>query len=277
MSMQSNRLYQYRTEIDLVYTAYGVEVDNRNMNPTHVVAHRGLTNTIYFNVRDRDRKLQTITVDDIRCYIVDATTRRRVVSKLLEPDQLEKGIAKLVLREGDIVNLVPGMYHCYFTITRTDSQEEPLYSNQNNGLGFTLEITDQAYSYPVDTQEANANIMISGPGDANAYTTSAMFGNLDRNFTNCQHTMAFHINGYTGNITVQASNIPYAPNPSKDSIDWYDVKSTEITEKGIIVNGQVGNVGVFYSNFNVACNWLRVINTPADGNVNTLTKIELRN
>ena len=277
MSMQSNRLYQYRTEIDLVYTAYGVEVDNRNMNPTHVVAHRGLTNTIYFNVRDRDRKLQTITVDDIRCYIVDATTRRRVVSKLLEPDQLERGIAKLVLREGDIVNLVPGMYHCYFTITRDDRHEEPLYSNQMNGLGFTLEITDQAYSYPVETQEGNANITVSGPGDANVYTTSAMFGNLDRNVNNCQHTMAFHINGYTGSLKVQASNIPYAPDTSIDSIDWYDVKTTSITEKGIIVNGEVGNVGVFYSNFNVACNWLRVVNTPADGNVNTLTKIELRN
>ena len=279
--MQSNKLYQYRTEIDLVYTAYGVEVDNRNMNPTHVVAHRGLTNTIYFNIRDRDRKLQTITTDEIRCYIVDATTRRRVVSKLLTPDQLEKGIAKLVLREGDIVNLVPGLYHCYFTIVKNkqmyDTYEEPLYSNQNNGLGFTMEVTDQAYSYPVETQEGNANIMISGPGDANVFTTSAMFGNLDRNFTNCQHTMAFHINGYTGNIVVQASNIPYAPDPSIDSIDWYDVKSTEITEKGIIVNGQLGNVGCFYSNFNVACNWLRVVNTPADGNVNTLTKIELRN
>ena len=275
--MQSNRLYQYRTEIDLVYTAYGVEVDNRNMNPTHVVAHRGLTNTIYFNVRDRDRKLQTITVDDIRCYIVDATTRRRVVSKLLEPDQLEKGICKLVLREGDIVNLVPGLYHCYFTITRDDKHEEPLYSNQNNGLGFTLEVTDQAYSYPVPTQEANCNIMISKPDDANVYTTSALFGNLDRNFTNCQHTMAFHINGYTGSLKVQASNIPYAPDPDIDSIDWYDVKTTEVTTAGIIINGKLSNEGVFYTNFNTACNWLRVVNTPADGNVNTLTKIELRN
>ena len=275
--MQSNRLYQYRTEIDLVYTAYGVEVDNRNMNPTHVVAHRGLTNTIYFNVRDRDRKLQTITVDDIRCYIVDATTRRRVVSKLLEPDQLEKGIAKLVLREGDIINLVPGLYHCYFTITRDDKHEEPLYSNQNNGLGFTLEVTDQAYSYPVPTQEGNANIMISKPNDANVFTTSALFGNLDRNFTNCQHTMAFHINGYTGNLKVQASNIPYAPDPDIDSIDWYDVKTTEVTTAGIIINGKLSNEGVFYTNFNTACNWLRVVNTPADGNVNTLTKIELRN
>ena len=275
--MQSNKLYQYRTEIDLVYTAYGVEVDNRNMNPTHVVAHRGLTNTIYFNVRDRDRKLQTITVDDIRCYIVDATTRRRVVSKLLEPEQLEKGIAKLVLREGDIINLVPGLYHCYFTITRDDRHEEPLYSNQNNGLGFTLEVTDQAYSYPVPTQTANANIMVSGPNDANVFTTSALYGNLDRNFTNCQHTMAFHINGYTGSLKVQASNIPYAPDPSIDSIDWYDVKTTEVTTAGIIINGKLSNEGVFYTNFNTACNWLRVVNTPADGNVNTLTKIELRN
>ena len=268
MSMQSNRLYQYRTEIDLVYTAYGVEVDNRNMNPKHVVAHRGLTNTIYFNIRDRDRKLQTITTDQIRCYIVDATTRRRVVSKLLTPDQLERGIAKLVLLEGDIINLVPGLYHCYFTITRDDSHEEPLYSNQSNGLGFTLEITDQAYSYPTPTQEANANITISKPTDANVYATSSMFGNLDRNFNNCQHTMSFYTEGYTGNITVQASGLSYAPASDIDSTDWFEVKNFEISDI---------NYGVFYSNFNVAANWIRVVNTPADGNVNTLTKVMLRN
>jgi len=268
--MQSNRLYQYRTEIDLVYTAYGVEVDNRNMNPKHVVAHTGLTNTIYFNIRDKDRKLQTITTDQIRCYIVDATTRRRVVSKLLVPSQLEKGIAKLVLLEGDIINLVPGLYHCYFTITRTDTQEEPLYSDQNNGLGFTMEITDQAYSYPIPTQEANANILISHPTEANVYTTSSMYGNLDRNFVNCQHTMAFYTNGYSGNITVQGSSSTYTPNTSNTSTDWYDIETIEVSNTAPRSN-------VFYSNFNVATNWIRVVNTPDSGNTSTLTKILLRN
>ena len=271
MSMQSNRLYQYRTEIDLVYTAYGVEVDNRNMNPTHVVAHRGLTNTIYFNVRDRDRKLQTITVDDIRCYIVDATTRRRVVSKLLTPDQLEKGICKLTLLEGDIVNLVPGLYHCYFTITRDDTHEEPLYSNQNNGLGFTLEITDQAYSYPVPTQEANANILIT-ENEVNYYSTSAMFGNLDRNFTNCQHTMSFNLqDSYTGTFIIQASNTPYAPAPSPVSDDWYEIKRMDV---------YVESDYNFATTFSTACNWIRVLNIPADGTANSASQlglIQLRN
>ena len=118
------------------------------MNPTHVVAHRGLTNTIYFNVRDRDRKLQTITVDDIRCYIVDATTRRRVVSKLLEPDQLEKGIDRLVLREGDRqINLVPvyeGLLLDAITRTRFTGVSPCTWATRCNGLGFTLEIK-QAY------------------------------------------------------------------------------------------------------------------------------------
>ena len=271
MSMQSNRLYQYRTEIDLVYTAYGVEVDNRNMNPTHVVAHRGLTNTIYFNIRDRDRKLQTITTDQIRCYIVDATTRRRVVSKLLTPDQLERGIAKLVLLEGDIINLVPGLYHCYFTITRDDSHEEPLYSNQSNGLGFTLEITDQAYSYPTPTQEANANILIS-ENDVDYYSTSSMFGNLDRNFTNCQHTMSFNLKEqYTGTLVIQASNMPYVPAPSPQSDDWYEVQKMEVYVK------EAHN---FATTFHTACNWVRVLNIPADGDANTASQvglIQLRN
>ena len=270
MSMYDNKLYKYRTDIDLVYAAYGLEVDNRNMNPRHVVAHRGLTNTIYFNIRDRDRKLQTITTDQIRCYIVDPTTRRRVVSKLLEPDQLSKGIAKLSLLEGDIINLVPGLYHCYFTTTRDELHEEPLYSNQKNDIVFTMEITDQSYSYPVPTQEANANILISNTANANVYATSNLMGNLDRNFSNAQHTMSFYTQGYTGNITIQASSLPYSPDTSIDSTDWFDLQTFTFSN----VNP---SSGIFYSNFNSAVSWIRAVNSPEDGNVNTLSKVMLRN
>lgn len=268
--MHDNKLYKYSTEIDLVYTAYGLEVDNRNMNPRHVVVHRGLTNTIYFNIRDRDRRLQTITTDQIRCYITDPTTRRRVVSKLLTPDQLEKGIAKLSLLEGDIINLVPGLYHCYFTITRDDTHEEPLYSNQKNDIAFTIEVTDQAYSYPVPTQEANANILISNSGNANVYATSNLTGNLDRNFLNGQHTMAFYTQGYTGNITIQASSLPYSPDTSISSTDWFDIQTYTFSNVS-------PSTGIFHSNFKSAVSWIRVVNTPDDGNVNTLSKILLRN
>ena len=270
MSMHDNKLYKYSTEIDLVYTAYGLEVENRNMNPRHVVVHRGLTNTIYFNIRDRDRRLQTITTDQIRCYITDPTTRRRVVSKLLTPDQLEKGIAKLSLLEGDIINLVPGLYHCYFTITRDESHEEPLYSNQKNDIAFTIEVTDQAYSYPVPTQEANANILISNSGNANVYATSNLTGNLDRNFLNGQHTMAFYTQGYTGNITIQASSLPYSPDTSISSTDWFDIQTYTFSNVS-------PSTGIFHSNFKSAVSWIRVVNTPDDGNVNTLSKILLRN
>lgn len=270
MSMHDNKLYKYSTEIDLVYTAYGLEVNNRNMNPRHVVVHRGLTNTIYFNIRDRDRRLQTITTDQIRCYITDPTTRRRVVSKLLTPDQLEKGIAKLSLLEGDIINLVPGLYHCYFTITRDESHEEPLYSNQKNDIAFTIEVTDQAYSYPVPTQEANANILISNSGNANVYATSNLTGNLDRNFLNGQHTMAFYTQGYTGNITIQASSLPYSPDTSISSTDWFDIQTYTFSNVS-------PSTGIFHSNFKSAVSWIRVVNTPDDGNVNTLSKILLRN
>lgn len=268
--MHDNKLYKYSTEIDLVYTAYGLEVNNRNMNPRHVVVHRGLTNTIYFNIRDRDRRLQTITTDQIRCYITDPTTRRRVVSKLLTPDQLEKGIAKLSLLEGDIINLVPGLYHCYFTITRDESHEEPLYSNQKNDIAFTIEVTDQAYSYPVPTQEANANILISNSGNANVYATSNLTGNLDRNFLNGQHTMAFYTQGYTGNITIQASSLPYSPDTSISSTDWFDIQTYTFSNVS-------PSTGIFHSNFKSAVSWIRVVNTPDDGNVNTLSKILLRN
>ena len=47
--------------VDLVLSSDGINVDNRPMNQTKLVVHKGLTNQLNFYVRNRDRVLQNLS------------------------------------------------------------------------------------------------------------------------------------------------------------------------------------------------------------------------
>ncbi len=46
--------------MDLVLTSEGMKVDNRPMNNRKLIAHKGMTNELVFNITDRDRKKQNV-------------------------------------------------------------------------------------------------------------------------------------------------------------------------------------------------------------------------
>ena len=58
MSQGNHKLYLYEDYIDLVIDANGVYVDNRPMNNRKLIAHKGITNELVFNITNRDRKKQ---------------------------------------------------------------------------------------------------------------------------------------------------------------------------------------------------------------------------
>ena len=78
MSYGDYRLYLYNDTIDLVVDNNGIYVDNRPMNNKKLTAHKGLTNELYFNIRDKDRKLQNVFSDTLVAYLINPTTKRRV-------------------------------------------------------------------------------------------------------------------------------------------------------------------------------------------------------
>ena len=70
--MNSNfKLYLYDTTIDLVVSPSSIYVDNKPMNNRILSAHKGVNNEIYFNIRDRDRKLQNVFSDVLRVYLIE--------------------------------------------------------------------------------------------------------------------------------------------------------------------------------------------------------------
>jgi hypothetical protein len=263
------RLYLYTDTIELVVSNdSSIYVDNRPMNLRTLQAHKGVNNEIYFVIRDRDRKLQNVFTDTITAYLIDPNTKRRILTRTLHHVN-DVGRVKLVLTNGDLTDVPSGLYHMYVTRTTAGHADLPVYNDQSNNIQFNINITDQASMEPVATQ-INSSFIQSGNtllGDSsNSYVSSAMFGNLERNFNNAQHSIGIYTDNYNGNVKVQASCIVGVPNGDDESREWFD-----------IITMKLANVsGITHHTFRVNCNWVRVVHYP-DSEQSVMTKVLLRN
>jgi hypothetical protein len=263
------QLYLYNDTIELVVSANGsIHLDNRPMNLRTLQAHKGLNNEIFFTIRNRDRKLQNVFSDTLRAYLLEPKTKRRVMSRLLSHTS-DIGKVKLLLTAGDLLDIPAGLYHLYITRSNVEDVDLPLYNDQSNNIRFDINITDQAGTEPVATQE-NISFVQSGNtllGDtSNNFVSSAFLGNLEKNFSNAQHTIAIYTQTYTGNIKIQASCLVSVPDSDDTSKDWFDVATLPLTNF----------TGVKYNTFQVNCNWIRVVHYP-DTPESAINKILLRN
>lgn len=270
MNINDNKLYLYQDTIDVVITTTAMYVDNLPMNQRKLIAHKGLTNEIFINVRDRDRKLQNVFAQTLRAYIINPTTKQRILTRVLE-DTTELGIVKLVIDDGDLVNIEPGLYHAYITRSDSEHQDKPIYSDHNNNIRFNLEITDQTGTTPVETQQTDTLLDVTNLGNssgtpANTFVTSALYGNLNRNFQNAQHTVAFYPSNFEGQVVVQASCFTSVPQTEYYSgSDWFDVVTLDIEEE---------TSNIQYASFVCNCNWVRLVILPQSGSVD---RVLLRN
>lgn len=269
MSYGDHKLYLYEDAIDLVITTEGIYTDNRPMNNRNLTAHKGLTNDLIFNIRDRDRKLQNVFSDQLFGYLIDPTTKRRILKKLLEHTS-NVGQVKLVLNDGDLKTVNAGLYTMYIARTTADSIDRPVYTNQNSDIQFQIQITEQIDQTPIPTQVGSTFTQVAAtPSDtANIWTSSAFFGNQARNFSSGLHSIAIHPTTYTGNIDIQASCVATSPDSDDVSTDWFTI------DANIALTAQST---ILHKNYTLNANWLRVLHKPADANTGTIDLIEVRN
>jgi len=241
MSQNDHKLYLYDNNIDLVIGTDGLYVDNRPMNNRKLIAHKGLTNELLFSIRNRDRKLQNVFSDTLSAYLINPTTKRRLFYKLLEHTS-NVGQVKLVLDEGDLRNVTAGLYRIYIAKQDVSGIDKPVYSDQNNGLVFDIQITEQIDQSPTPTQSANTFLQVASTTDgdpANVFTTSAFSGNQDRNFPNALHSIAIYPDAYTGKIDVQASLVESVPSTNNLSTDWVTLESNIQVYHKLLTTGNI--------------------------------------
>lgn len=266
MSYGDHRLFLYEDIIELVVSTDGLYVDNRPMNNRKLVAHKGTTNEILFNIRDRDRKLQNVFSDTLTATLINPTTKRRIFYRLLEHTS-DVGKVKLTLEDSDLQNVDAGLYTIYVSRKKQDGYEYPVFTDQDNSVRFQIEITDEIGLEPVETQMSNTFTQTAsvGSGDAaNIFVTSAFSGNQDRNFQTALHSIAIYTSSYSGNITVQGSCLEGTPESDDASADWFNLETITLSSESNVV----------HKNYQVNANWVRLIHTPTNGNI---TQVLVRN
>ena len=265
-----HKLYLYQQSVDIVIDSMaGLNVDNRPMNNKRLVAHRGLSNEIVFNIRNRDRKLQNVNSDELRATLIAPVSGKRLMTRLLEHTGTT-GQVKLTMLEGDLVNLNPGLYQIFIGRQTPEGTELPVFSDHNDNIVFDIDVRDQTKKSPVETQTANVSqfmqVTNTNNGDgANVFVTSALKGNHDKNFFSAFHSVAIYPDTYTGRIDIQASCVDELPSTANNSTDWFTVKGN--------IN-LTSNSAIYYTSFTVNANYIRIMSQPTAGNISL---VNLRN
>lgn len=269
----SHTLYNFGfPSVELVFTTDVVQVDNRPMNQKKITVHKGVTNKINFTVRNRDRQLVDVSSSIVMASLVSADTGRRIFQKIMDVQGLPTGQAQLTLVPSDISALQVGLYNLSITYSDDDGATEfPLYSNQNDHIMIDLDIRSTLEFDPAPTQETTTFTQVSDP-QGDYYVSDPFNGNQDQNQTHCLHTIAFYMDQFVGEVTVQGSIQESVPDPENDT-DWFDINvQGDIGSPEIPFNTAFTGVDPF--NFTVNALWIRVKYTVTSGSI---TRIQLRN
>ena len=81
MSYGDHRLYLYDDPVDLVVSSDALYLENRPMNNRQLKAHKGFSNELTFNIRNRDRKLQNVFSETIYAHIYNPQTKKKITYK----------------------------------------------------------------------------------------------------------------------------------------------------------------------------------------------------
>jgi hypothetical protein len=261
MAYSDHRLYIYPTVLPLVVTQTGITLENRPMDLKRVVIHKGLTNKLLFSVTNRDRKLADLANTTLQATLINPTHKTRVFTKSMTTDAA--GSQVLTIEPGDVAALGAGLYTMFVSQTALDQKEYPVYADVGNNIKFDVQISGDATSSA--TQPQTSVELQPIPDTPGTFSTQLLNGNLDKNFSNPQHTLAIYAGGFTGTVTIQATCLLNTSSTAPaDSTQWFTVEEVlKIAYTGIIHYTFVANV-----------NWIRVLVQADSGSIN---QVLLRN
>jgi len=310
MRYDSHRLFLYETIIELVISSDGVLLENRPMNLKKLQAHKGLTNEIFFIVRDRDRKMQNVFSQRLMAYIMDPISKRRVLSKLIEPTS-EIGRVKLTLLPAELEGLHSGTYVMNVTRSTTNvgdthtrvvawdsvTHNQYVLPEELNQLAlgsYSMDVTRTILGttdvYPVYSDQDNNirfDIEITDQlGLEPVPTQSTNRFMQTANVTLGDNTNIYVCDPLQGNQsynfvnaqhTIAVYTDTYTGNIEVHATCMPNAPSDNGKEWFVVTKIPLANVsGVTPYTFQVNANWIRIAHTPDDAN-SVITQVLLRN
>lgn len=257
--MYQGTIYQYNQRAEVLVperrgtTYYGPD------NHKPMVAYRGLNVAFDFFVRDSDRKPQSLHNKTYTATVLDRSSKASILTKNLVPEDYDKGQLVLKLDHEETLAFTAKLYDLVITYTITN--EEGSYggsSDQNNRITFVLEIKDGAIAQ-LSSSETVSSFTPSGDDNNGAKMTGPALNNSKSGL----NTVQVYLTNYSGTYKMQAT---LSLQPLEG--DFFDVPGQSYTV--------TSSTKVDYHTFIGMYNYVRVVHTPAAGNVGTLDKVLYR-
>lgn len=280
-----NRVYNYTQTTELMYIDYSIAVvrnnrDNRPMNNRLVKIHKGVDNTLRFNVNDPDRKPVDTGNLMVKAVLISDENKEKVLEKYLQalgsPGQMI-----LSIQQGDIQDVAPGFYSLVITgeqpLTSSTIGEyygSPFYTDLESNIIVKAEITDDADPTPIPTSTIGLDDWTDMSAQGNPpmiqFYSSAFPGNRVRNHINALHTIAIFTSNYSGKITVYGT---LEENPDTDIFrNWTPIEISPGVTVLTLNNSSETQYFNFYGNYM----WIKFQRLDATNNLGTIDQIQLR-
>jgi len=269
-------IYIYETG----YTLYsdldsGIKQGYTPMYTKDIQIVKGVANTIKFTVKNQDQKPLDISGETLTFVMVNKETGAVYVEKTCTTvddgsTTATRGVATLTLNESDTASLVSKFYK--FSVYRTVSGtgKYPTYANTYYEVAGNIEIVDQVYpAFTDSTTLPNTdftrpltNNFYSHNGQVTEYYSSIYDAQPEFKRNGAVHTITYYSNGYTGDLTVQAT----LDGQVTADTSWVDLTTINLTSSDAI--GYANVTGVY--------NYLRLKHLPDNSNTGTLDKVLVR-
>jgi hypothetical protein len=209
--------------------------DNGPMNKTPVKAHRGIDNEIIFRVLTPDRIPFDIQCgQEVYARIIDPDNDAVVLEKLcvLGP---AKGLIKLILNAGDIVDIPAATYRMVLVRTEPFAEgyagynlQKPLYSDLNDNVAMEIIITDQATANPVPSivytpEMWTPDVLTPIIGAQRpCFYTGRIPGSRVLNHKDGVHTFSTYTQNFTGTLQIWGT-LDETPDPYLNDARWFKI------------------------------------------------------
>jgi len=234
------------------YTSTRGTTVNAPMNGRPLKLFRNYDNTIFFFIKNQDRKPIFLQGIQVVANLVNRETGNIIYTTKAITIDPDLGSCKVIIYSGDTANIDDGFYSLVLSYIDSFGLNQPLYTDQNMRPNFTIEVTNEGWAEPIPTQELSEwydphndgflySQRIAGP---------TYYGKRAGNIT-----FGVYATGYTGKFYMQGTA---AEQP--EEADWFDLDLGQMTYYYQFVNF----TGIEPFNLTSNLKYLRAKFEPAD-------------
>lgn len=269
--MQLTPRYLVNNRTTIVANEAGFITEYRPVYQRNLIVYKGIDNTLEFRVLNADQKPIDLTqylsslIDDVEIrFIAFDENMNQVLDYAGEPiigndSAPVRGLFKVVVKENDLLNLKEQYLSYNIYLVNSNNEKILTYTDTHFGNNGIIYISGEAFPGPRSNYQVSSFTEDDGIWNSETITAQpALNGN------EALHTAVFYTDGYSGDITVQATLENEIDGSS--TVHWADLQTITLT------GSETEPTPV---NFNGVFSYLRFV--AAANPANTISKILVRN